>query len=120
MADVTVGGGNLQTITLSFDTTSNVALAQQIAAQISADASAGKVVLASDLDAPVVPPGSVGVFLQSGQGPVTLPPGFTTDIVQTAGNAAVFGNGSTGEAILSGAPTNLTFIETGGSGSVVA
>ena len=49
-----------------------------------------------------------------------LPPGYTADIITKPGSALVFGSGASNETILSSAETDLTFLATSGSGTVVA
>ena len=121
-ASVTVQGSDHRSVSLTFDTSANFALAQQIAAALNAGIAAGKVVTAFDSDGPfpVLPTSVSGAVVQTQAGLVTLPTGYTTDLVTKPGSAVVFGNGAAGQTILSDVLTNLTFIDTGGSGTVVA
>jgi len=122
VSSVTVVGSNAMPITLSFDSTANISIAEQIARRISASISAGKLVTESDTNGPppTLPQGVSGAYVQTTAAQVTLPKGYTTDLVTKPGSAVVFGSGAEDESILSDIPTSLTFIAAGGSGTVVA
>ncbi len=120
MPAVTVAGTNSQTVTLHYDTNANAVLAQQLAGAITAGVEGGSIFAVSDTRGPPPPPpqGKTGAFFLS-QAPLTsLPHGYTA-VVDTAKNAVIFGSGDNGESVLS-STGNLTFIATGGSGTVVA
>jgi Ca2+-binding RTX toxin-like protein len=119
---VTVQGSSHQDITLGFDSNSNLALAEQITASINAGIKSGSIVTATDTDGtpPPVPSGASGALVQTQVGLAILPAGYTIDIVTKPGPAVVFGNGAAGETILSDVNTDLTFLATSGSGTVVA
>jgi Ca2+-binding RTX toxin-like protein len=119
---VTVQGSADRTITLGFDPKQNFALAEQIAARINAGIAAGTIATEFDSDGtPPTLPGSVtGALVQTESPLVSLPPGYTIDLVTKHGDAVVFGNGAAGETILSDVKTDLTFLAASGSGTVVA
>jgi hypothetical protein len=77
---VTIHGSNNVTIPLTFDATSNVALAQQIATFLNSEIAAGKLVTSYDA-APPLPTGVSGAYVQATTEVVKLPPGYTTDLV---------------------------------------
>lgn len=119
---VTINGSSDQAITLNFDTTANFALAKQIAAGINTGIAAGTIVTAFDSNRPPPPlPASVtGALVQTEVPLAVLPHGYTIGLVTKSGPALLFGNGTPDEKILSDAKTDLTFIATAGSGTVVA
>jgi Ca2+-binding RTX toxin-like protein len=120
MPDVTLAGANAQTVTLSFDTNANAALAQRLANAITAGVQAGNILVAEDTNGP--PPallhGTTGAFIQTEDGLTVLPHGYKA-FVDTASEAVVFGSGDAGESVLS-STGDLSFFATGGSGTVVA
>lgn len=122
VSSVTIVGSNDTPITLRFDATANFALAQQIAARIAAAIASGQMVTSFDTDGapPHLPQGVAGAFVQTTDGFVALPHGYTTDLVTKPGDAVVIGSGAANEMILSDLATNLTFVGAGGSGTVVA
>jgi Ca2+-binding RTX toxin-like protein len=126
MPSVTITGTNSQGIVLNFDSSSNYALAAQIAAQINAGVAAGTVVTFSDVDGlpPAVAAGKVGAYYQTQTGSVVMSNGYAIDLVTKSGSAVVQGgsgaNGIGYEEVLSDERTNLTFLASGGAGSVVA
>jgi hypothetical protein len=121
MPAVTIQGSNGRSLTLDFDTTSNFILARQLAAALNAEIAAGTLVTRSDPGGPPpLPAGANGEFFQTTSGLVTLPSGYTADIISKPGSAIVFGSGATDQTILSGSATDLTFFASGGSGTVVA
>jgi len=122
MPVVTVAGANSQTkISLNYDSSSNVLLARQLAAAITAGVDNGTIVASSETPPPTVPAGKSGYFVKTQGGLTALPAGYTAVVVTaTATNAVVFGSGSRGESVLSDSATNLTFTARGGSGSVAA
>ena len=67
---------------------------------------------------PPLPHGKPGEFVQTQDGLSIMLPGYK-DVVVTAASATVLGSGDANEAILS-SEGKLTFIATGGSGTVVA
>lgn len=119
MQTVTVGGAHDQTVTLHYDTAANATLARQIATAISA---AGKTISAAvdtDGSPPTpLPPDTIGEFVQTQDGVWSLPSGYKV-FVDTAQNSVVFGSGDADESVLSSIG-NMSFIATGGSGTVVA
>jgi Ca2+-binding RTX toxin-like protein len=122
VSSVTIAGSNHTPITLSFDSTANSVLAQQIATRINAQIAAGTLVTQSDISGPPVqpPPGKSGAYLQTSSAFVVLPSGYTTDLITAPGQVVVFGSGANNEMILSSIDTSLTFVAASGSGSVVA
>jgi Ca2+-binding RTX toxin-like protein len=123
MPSVTLLGAGHETIRLAFDSTANALIAAQIAAAISREIEAGSVIPVNGSSGPIqVPPplpsGKTGEFVQTHDGLSIMSPGYK-DVVVTAGAATVLGSGDANEAILS-SEGNLTFIATGGSGSIVA
>ena len=122
MPTVTVAGAHGQTVSLNFDTAANAALAQQLAAAITAGVHDGSILPAVDTDGlpPPLPPGATGLFVQDPSGLTILPPGYKA-YVDTAPQAVVFGSGDGDELlVLSSAGSSLSFFATGGSGTVVA
>jgi Ca2+-binding RTX toxin-like protein len=120
MPTVTVAGAHGTTVTLTFDTSANVSLAERLAAAITSGVQAGSILPAVDTDGPPppLPAGKTGEFVQTKDGVTMLPSGYTA-FVNTASDAVVFGSGDAGESVLSSIG-DLTFFATGGSGSVVA
>jgi Ca2+-binding RTX toxin-like protein len=120
MATVTVAGAHGQVVTLTFDTTANAILAQKLAAAITAGVQAHTILPAVDTDGPPppLPPGATGEFVQTKDGLTILPSGYKA-VVDTAHEAVIFGSGDNGESVLSSIG-DLTFIATGGSGTVAA
>jgi Ca2+-binding RTX toxin-like protein len=119
---VTVQGSADRTITLGFDPKQNFTLAEEIAARINAGIAAGTIATEFDTDGtpPTLPGGVSGAVVQTESPLVSLPPGYTIDLVTKPGDAVVFGNGAAGETILSNVNTDLTFLAASGSGTVVA
>lgn len=122
VSSVTVHGSHATNISLSFDSTANFLLAQQMANAINTSITDGKLVTSSDTDGPPphVPLGSSGGYFQTSTSFVALPHNYTVDLINVAGPALVIGSGAPKEMILSSIDTSLTFIAAGGSGSVVA
>lgn len=123
MPTVTVLGAGRETLTLTYDSASNASIAARIAAAITHDIETGSVIPVNGSNDPIqVPPplptGKSGEFVQKHDGLSVMPRGYK-DVVVTAGSATVIGSGDTDEAILS-SEGKLTFIATGGSGTVVA
>lgn len=118
---VTVLGSQGKTITLNYDTSSNVNLARELAGQITAGIQALRIVAVSDTTVPLptMPHGVTGEYVQEYSGITMLPKGYAA-YVTTAPTAVVFGSGDQNESILSGDTTNLTFIAASGSGTVAA
>nr|WP_294546923.1 calcium-binding protein [uncultured Rhodopila sp.] len=122
MASVTIVGSGSQSIRLSFDATANYALAQKIAQQINQGVAGGKIVTSTDGTVPLAH-GVTGAYLQTLPGFVSLPTGYTSDLINVAnfGSADVFSfSGAAGQKILSDENTDLTFTAPTGSGTVVA
>jgi len=71
---ITVAGANSHTVTVPFDTNANVALAQKLAAAITAGVQAGTIIPAVDTNGqpPPLPPGATGEFVQTQDGLVPL------------------------------------------------
>jgi Ca2+-binding RTX toxin-like protein len=118
---VTVLGSQAQIVTLSYDSSSNAALATQLAGLITDGIRTLEIIPASDASGrlPPVPRGKTGEYTQLDSGTTILPRGYDA-YVTTAPNAVAFGSGDANESILSGETTNLTFIAGDGSGTVVA
>lgn len=118
---VTVPGTNGTTISLSYDSNTNAALAQRIAASIRQGVDNGTETQADNKDGPPppVPTGKTGEYIQSLQAVTTLPPGYK-DVVNDAKPGAIYGSGDPDEGVLSGAKDSLNFYATGGSGTVAA
>jgi Ca2+-binding RTX toxin-like protein len=123
MPSVTSNGTNSKSIALNFDSSSNYALAAQIAAQINAGVKAGTVVTSSDVDGlpPTVPAGKIGAYYQTQTDEGQIPSDHAIDLVTTR-NAVVLGgaNDIGYQEILSDSGTNLTFVAPDGNGTVVA
>lgn len=119
---VTVQGSSQQTIQIGFDSKTNFALAQQIAALVNAGVNDGTIVTEFDTAGPppTLPAGISGALVQTRSPIELLPSGYTIDLVTKPGPAVVLGNGAAGETILSDVRTDLTFLATSGSGTVVA
>jgi hypothetical protein len=120
MATVTVTSANQQAVALQYDTNANAALAQQLAAAISAGVQNMTIFAATDTNGPPPPlrPGTTGEFVQTQDGTTFLPAGYKA-FVDTAQTSIVFGSGDADESVLSSIG-NMTFVATGGSGTVVA
>jgi Ca2+-binding RTX toxin-like protein len=106
-------------VRLSFDTQQNAALAQQIAAAISAGV-AGLTIHPADSKngpPPSLPTGQVGEFVASTNSTTVLPRGYTY-VVDDAKNATIFSSRDANQQILSG-NVNLTFLTAAGNGTVV-
>ena len=99
MPTVTVTGAHGQTVSLNFDTAANAALAQQLAAAITAGVQDGSILPAVDTDGPPppLPPGATGLFVQDPSGLTILPPGYKA-YVDTSPQAVVFGSGDGDES----------------------
>ncbi len=121
MPTVTVAGAHGQSVSLNFDSNANAAIAQRLAAAITAGVENGTILPAVDTDGPPppLPPGATGEFVQDPSGLTILPHGYKA-YVDTAPQAVVFGSGDNGELVLSSAGSSLSFFATGGSGTVVA
>jgi len=123
MPSVTVLGVSHETITLNYDSAANAAIASVIAAAISHGVETGSIIpvnggFGAIQIPPPLPGGKTGEFVQMHDGMSIMLPGYK-DVVVTAGTATVLGSGDANEAILS-SKGDLTFIATGGSGTVVA
>jgi Ca2+-binding RTX toxin-like protein len=119
---VTIHGSKDDSIVLSFDATSNFALAQQLTAFLNTEIASHKLVTEFDQGGsfPVLPSSVSGAYVQTTSTLAVLPTGYTTDLIAKAGSAVVFGSGAADQAIMSGSNTDLTFTAAGGSGTVVA
>ena len=120
MPTVTVAGAHGQIVSLTFDSASTAAIAQRLAAAITAGVQAGTIVPAVDTDGPptTVPGGKVGEWVQTHDGTTILPTGYKA-VVDTARDAIIFGSGDKGESVLS-STGDLTFFASQGSGTVAA
>jgi Ca2+-binding RTX toxin-like protein len=118
---ITVPGANGTTVSLSYDTQSNAALAQRIADAIRNGVDNNTILPVDNKfgPPPPLPTGATGEFIQSIQGVTLLPQGYK-DVVNTAKTGAIYGSGDANEGVLSGGQGNLTFFATGGSGTVAA
>jgi Ca2+-binding RTX toxin-like protein len=119
---VTIHGSQDQTISIGFDTNSNFLLAEQVAAGINAGIATGAILTEPDngVPAPTVPASVAGAFVQTQNPFFIMPQGYSIDLVTKPGPAVVFGSGAPGETILSDVTTDLTFIASSGSGTVLA
>ena len=119
---VTVSGGADKTVTLGFDSNRNFALAKQLATAISAGIADGTILTEYDTSGtfPTISAGASGAVVQTESGLVTMPYGYTIDLVTKPGPAVVLSSGAANEMILSDAKTDLTFLASSGSGTVVA
>jgi Ca2+-binding RTX toxin-like protein len=122
VSSVTIHGSTNQIVTIGFDDKSSFLLAEQIAEQINTGIRNGTIVTEYDTGRtpPTIPAGVTGALVQTESTLSVLPPGYTIDLVTRSGPAVVLGNGASGEAILSDAGTDLTFLAPSGSGTVVA
>lgn len=116
MPSVTVLGAAGSTVTVPLTTNQNLAIAQQVAAAITAANLAGKTIASQDVTPPL-PPGKFGEFVKTTPGLTALPAGYR-DVVNVSSNAIIFGSGDTAQHILSGTG-NLTFFSSRGSGTLV-
>jgi hypothetical protein len=107
---ITVPGANGTTVSLSYDTQSNAALAQRIADAIRNGVD-NNTILPVDKKfgpPPSLPTGVTGEFIQSVTGVTQLPQDYK-DVVNTAKTGAIYGSGDPNEQVLSGGRGNLTF-----------
>ena len=120
MPTVTVAGADGHIVSLTYDSAANAALAQRLAAAITAGVDAGTIIPAVDTDGPppTVPGGKIGEWVQTHDGTTILPTGYKA-VVDTAKDAIIFGSGATGESVLSSIG-DLTFFASAGSGTVAA
>ena len=123
MPTVTVLGAGHETLTLTYDSAANASIAAQLAAAITYGIDTGAIIPVNGGGGPIqipppLDPGKIGEFIQTHDGLSLMLPRYD-DVVVTAGSATVLGSGDANEAILS-SEGNLTFIATGGSGTVVA
>ncbi len=123
MPSVTILGASHEIVTLHYDSAANANIAAMIAAGITHGVETGTVAPVNGGSGsiqipPPVPAGKTGEFVQKHDGLSIMLPGYK-DVVVTAGAATVLGSGDANEAILS-SEGDLTFIATGGSGTVVA
>ena len=118
---VTIPGSTDRTVTLGFDSKANFALAQELAARIGAGIADGTIVTAYDTSGtlPTISAGVSGAVIQTESGLVAMPYGYTIDLVTKPGPAVVLSSGAANEMILSDAKTDLTFLASSGSGTVV-
>lgn len=121
MALVTVLGANASTHTLNYDRLDVAAIARNVAAAIDSGIQSGAIAPAEDTSGPppTLPGGKTGEWVQTQDNGVTSLPGGYTNVVVTGNNAVIFGSGDPNEAVLS-STGNLTFLATGGSGTVAA
>lgn len=120
---VTVQGANHQTITLTYDSTVNANLAQQVALAIDAGITGGTVHPADSADGPPPPVTSgVGDFIQSTSGLTVVPHNYEyVNVPDTAAAAILYGNGDPDEVLLAGSG-NLIFYAAGtatGAGTII-
>ncbi len=118
MPNVTIAGAGGATVTLSFDSATNAALARTLAGAVSAGVAAGSIVPASSTNGlpPAVPAGKIGEWLQQTKGSTALPAGYGAIVATKA--ATILGTGETNATVLSSG--GLVFHSGGGSGTVVA
>lgn len=118
---VTIAGGNHQVVTLGFDPSSNLLLAQQVAALLQTGIADGKIVAENArLGLPQLPLGVEGAAIQSSTPVLFMQRDYPIDLVTHPGETLVFGNGQPNEIVMSGSATDLTFLGLGGSGTVNA
>ena len=123
MPSVTVLGVSHETITLNYDSAANAHIASVIAAAITHGVEMGSITPVNGGFGTIqIPPpltgGKTGEFIQMHDGMSIMLPGYK-DVVVTAGTATVLGSGDANEGIMS-SEGDLTFIATGGSGTVAA
>lgn len=118
MPNVTVLGAGGKIITVPFTTSSNFALARQVAESINAGVRSGTLFPAQD-SVGAIPSGQTGYYIATDPDTfAVLPPGYA-DVTDIAPNAVITGSGDPNEMILAGAG-GLTFYAPGGSGTVAA
>ena len=108
--------GPKKKFTLHFDTNANAQLASVLASNISAGVLDHSISPSNDATPPLS--GKIGEFVDTNTPVAHLPYGYDA-VINVNTIATIFGSGGNGESVLSGA-SNLTFIATGGSGTVVA
>jgi Ca2+-binding RTX toxin-like protein len=124
MPIVTVLGAHGQTVSLTYDSSANAILAQNVANAIDAGISGGSISPADSAFGmpPPLAPTKIGEFVQSGPGVTVLPKNYDYLVVpNTSPGANVFGNGDAGQNILVGTG-NLNFFAAGtsiGSGAFI-
>jgi hypothetical protein len=116
MPNVTVLGAGGSTVTVPLTTSQNLAIAEQLAGNLTASILAGKTVASQDVTPPL-PAGKSGEFVKTQVGMTELPAGYS-NVVNVAPNAIIFGSGDADQQILSGTG-NLTFTSSAGSGTLV-
>jgi Ca2+-binding RTX toxin-like protein len=116
MPSVTVLGAGGSIVTVPFTTGQNLAIAKQVAANLTASILAGNTIASQDITPPL-PPGKSGEFVKTTIGLSVLPAGYS-NVVNVSPDAIIFGSGDTGQQILSGTG-NLTFLSSAGSGTLV-
>jgi Ca2+-binding RTX toxin-like protein len=119
MNNVTVLGAGGATVTLSFDSAANAALARSLAGAVTEGVLSGALVPASSKAGPppAVPAGKRGEWVQHKNGATVLPDDYAA-IISTAKKTTIFGTGEQNATVL--ATGGLTFHSGGGSGTVVA
>src|ERR1044072_3711318 len=119
MPSVTVAGAHAQTVTLTFDSQTNAALASKLAEVITQGVTNGTITPAVDPDGPPppVPAGHTGEFVVTKSSNVTLPQGYQA-VVDTAPNARIFTGNN--DVVVVGSAGNLDVQASGGSGTVVS
>jgi Ca2+-binding RTX toxin-like protein len=119
MQTVTVQGASHSIVSLKYDVDANATLARYIAGVIKTGLDGGTIQAFDNKsgNAPSLPPGTTGEFVQSKSGGTMLPKGYDF-VVDSAKSAQIFGNGDANEAVLVGGG-NLQFFAVGGSGSII-
>ena len=116
---VTVLGANSQTVTLHYDTATAQSIAATLAASITTGVQAGTIV-PSDGGTAALGSGKTGELVANTPRQMYfMSPGYEDAVIGAGGLATVFGSGGNSESILKNNGA-LTFIATGGSGTVVA
>lgn len=118
MATVTVASGSGQTTSLTFDSANNAALAQSLVNSITGQLNAGTMSQATGAGgtAPDPAPGTTGLYVQTDSGFLKLTDAYTA-LIEAAPSATVQGGSANGQSIVSG-DGDLTFLSTGGSGTL--
>lgn len=118
MPNVTVLGAGGNIIKVPFTTSSNFALAQQVAASITAGVRSGALFPTQDTVG-AVPSGKTGYFIATNPNTFAILPPGCDDVTDIAPNAVIIGSGDANELILGGTG-GLTFYAPGGSGTIAA